>query len=160
MRQPRRNSCRPFGTSDASSSRTTGSRPWLHLVVPPGLNHIPGNHVDYVLPMFSLIKILHGVAQRGERAKESPIPITPFQGDRKRTAAPSGISVHQRLPPMLEFSPWRFVFLHERVVCGRRGPDAHPCGRCGCDQDGWWPRCRDGENGSPLSRPAGRRALL
>ena len=65
MRQPRRNSCRPFGTSDAPSSPTTGSRPWLHLVVPPGLNHIPKNHVDCVLPMFSLIKILHGVALWG-----------------------------------------------------------------------------------------------
>ena len=69
MRQPRRNSCRPFGTSDAPSTPTTGSRPWRHLVVPPGLNHIPKNHVDYVLPMFSLIKILHGVAQRGSTSQ-------------------------------------------------------------------------------------------
>ncbi len=28
-------------------------------------------------------------------------------------------------------------FLHEPVVCGRRGIDVLPCGRCGCDQDGW-----------------------
>ena len=45
--------------------KDTDSRPWLHLVVPAGLNHIPTNHVDYVLPMFSLIKILHGVALQG-----------------------------------------------------------------------------------------------
>ena len=64
MRQPRRNSCRPFGTSDALSSRTTGSRPWLYLVVPPGLNHIPRNHLDCVQPRVSLIKILNGVAFR------------------------------------------------------------------------------------------------
>ncbi len=42
----------------------------------------------------------------------------------KRTAAPSGISVHQRRPATVEFSLWRFFFLHERVVCGRRGLDA------------------------------------
>ena len=78
MRQPGRDSCRPFGTSDASSSPTTGSRPWLQLVVPPGLNHIPRNHMDYVLPMFSLVKILHGVGQRGEMMRHSPIP--PLQG--------------------------------------------------------------------------------
>ena len=65
MRQPGRNSCRPFGTSGDSSTCTTGSRPWLHLVVPAGLNHILTNHVDYVLPMFSLVKILHGVALWG-----------------------------------------------------------------------------------------------
>ena len=41
---------------------TTGSRPWLHFVVPPGLNHIPKNHVDCVRPMVSLTKFLHGVA--------------------------------------------------------------------------------------------------
>ena len=64
MRQPRRNSCRPFGTSDALSSRTTGSRPWLYLVVPPGLDHIPRNHLDCVQPRVSLIKILNGVAFR------------------------------------------------------------------------------------------------
>ena len=64
MRRLNRNSCRPFGTSDAPSSRTTGSRPWLHPVVPPGLNHVPGNHVDCVLPMFSLNKIRNGVAAR------------------------------------------------------------------------------------------------
>ena len=80
--------------------------------------------------------------------------------NRKRTAAPSGISVHQRHPAMVEFSPWRFFFLHGRVVCGRRGLDAHPCGRCGCDRDGCRPRCRGGGNGSPLSRQAARRVLL
>ena len=79
---------------------------------------------------------------------------------RKRTAAPSGVSVHQRHPVMFEFSPWRFVVLHEPAVCGRRGLDAHPCGRCGCGQDGWRPRCRGGGNGSPLSRQAARRVLL
>ena len=78
----------------------------------------------------------------------------------KRTAAPSGISVHQRHPAIVEFSPWRFFFLHERVVCGRRGLDAHPCGRGGCDQDGWQPRCRAGGNGSRYCQPAERRALL
>ena len=65
MRQRSRNSCRPFGTSDAPSSRTTGSRPWLHLIVPPGLNHSPRNHLDGVPPMVSLIKILNGVALGG-----------------------------------------------------------------------------------------------
>ncbi len=83
MRQLRRNSCRPFGTSDASSSRTTGSRPWLHLVVPPGLNHIPGNHVDYVLPMFSLIKILHGVALPGGEGTSLKLPYASTKDEPK-----------------------------------------------------------------------------
>ena len=78
----------------------------------------------------------------------------------KRTAAPSGISVHQRHPAMLELSLWRFFFLHEPGVCGRPGRGVHPCGKFGCDQDDWRPRCRGGGNGSPLSRPAVRRALL
>ena len=78
----------------------------------------------------------------------------------KRTAAPSGVSVHQRHRVMFEFSPWRFFVLHEPAVCGRRGLDAHPCGRCGCGQDGWRPRCQGGGNGSPLSRQAARRGLL
>ncbi len=39
---------------------------------------------------------------------------------RKRTAAPSGISVHQRLPAMVDLSLWRFFFPHESAVCGRR----------------------------------------
>ena len=65
MRHPRRNSCRPFGTSAFSSSGTTGSRPWLHPAVPPGLNHVSSNHVDYVQPMFFWIKTLHSLALPG-----------------------------------------------------------------------------------------------
>ncbi len=64
MGKTSRNSCRPFGTSDAPSSITTGSRPWLHRVVPPGLNRISKNHMDCVQPMISLTNILHGVVRR------------------------------------------------------------------------------------------------
>ena len=97
MRQRSRNSCRPFGTSDAPSSRTTGSRPWLHLIVPPGLNHSPRNHVDGVPPMVSLIKILNGVAQRGSTTQPGVAVATahprrnrtgPFEPRRGSTATP------------------------------------------------------------------------
>ena len=71
MRQRCRNSCRPFGTSGAPSSRTTGSRPWLHRIVHPGLNHSPRNHVDGVPPMVSLIKILNGVARWGSTTSDA-----------------------------------------------------------------------------------------
>ncbi len=97
-----------------------------------------------------------GVAM-GKAGTDVAAMYVPFLQDmRKRTAVPSGISVHQRHPVMVEFSLWRFFFLHEPVVCGRRGRGVHPCGKFGCDQDDWRPRCRGGGNGSLLSRPARR----